>query len=77
MHICYLIIGSIKHYRISVLENFIDCFLFFFTDGNDVSYTALDQGRQAMEHCLPTKLNDDVMKTTCLHKWQFLQGKNL
>lgn len=43
-------------------------------DGNDVSYTALDQGRQAMEHCLPTKLNDDVMKTTCLHKWQFLQG---
>lgn len=43
-------------------------------DGNEVSYSALDQGRQAMEHCIPTKLDDPSMKSTCLHKWQFLQG---
>lgn len=44
------------------------------SDGNDVSYQALDLGRQAMEHCPPTKLDDPLMKNTCLHKWQFLQG---
>ncbi|KAL4223449.1 Mediator of RNA polymerase II transcription subunit 13-like [Mactra antiquata] len=42
-------------------------------DGNDVTYMALDQGRQAMEHC-PNKLEDRQMKSTCLHKWTYLQG---
>lgn len=43
-------------------------------DGNDITYMALDLGRQAMEHCSPNKLDDPNHKSTCLHKWQFLQG---
>ncbi|XP_062591831.1 mediator of RNA polymerase II transcription subunit 13-like [Saccostrea cucullata] len=43
-------------------------------DGNDITYMALDLGRQAMEHCSPNKLDDPILKATCLHKWQFLQG---
>ncbi|KAK3084678.1 hypothetical protein FSP39_017312 [Pinctada imbricata] len=42
-------------------------------DGNDTVYTALDQGRQAMDHC-PINKPDDSLKNTCLHKWQFLEG---
>ncbi|KAH3888561.1 hypothetical protein DPMN_012599, partial [Dreissena polymorpha] len=42
-------------------------------DCNEVTYFALDQGRQAMDHC-PTKLEDNIMKSTCMHKWTFLQG---
>ena len=43
-------------------------------DGNDITYFALDQGRQAMEHCHPNKLEDPMLKSTCLHKWTYLQG---
>lgn len=43
-------------------------------DGNEITYFALDQGRQAMEHCHPNKLEDITMKSTCLHKWTYIQG---
>ncbi|XP_046361472.2 mediator of RNA polymerase II transcription subunit 13-like isoform X2 [Haliotis rufescens] len=46
------------------------------SDGNEVSYNALDQGRQAMENCSPNKLDDPAMKKNCLHKWPFLKGAN-
>ena len=49
-------------------------YVFCVSDGNDVTYLALDQGRQAMEHC-PNKLEDSRMKSTCLHNWTFLQGR--
>ncbi|ESO97898.1 hypothetical protein LOTGIDRAFT_153005 [Lottia gigantea] len=45
-------------------------------DGNEVSYNALEQGRQAMENTSPTKLDDPSMRMTCLHKWPFLRGAN-
>jgi len=38
-----------------------------------VTGAALEQGRQAMEHC-PNKLDDSMMKETRIHKWSFLQG---
>lgn len=44
-------------------------------DADEVSGVALDQGRQAMEHCI-NKLDDSMIKETRLHKWSFLQGKN-
>ena len=47
----------------------------YFPDGNEVTYFALDQGRQAMEHCHPHKLDDNTMKASCLHKWTFIQGR--
>ena len=47
------------------------------SDGNEVTYFALDQGRQAMEHCHPNKLEDNILKATCLHKWTYIQGNQL
>lgn len=43
-------------------------------DGNEAMYSALDHGRQAMEHC-PNKLDDNPeLRRTCIHKWTLLQG---
>ncbi|XP_033748042.1 LOW QUALITY PROTEIN: mediator of RNA polymerase II transcription subunit 13-like [Pecten maximus] len=67
-HMFKLWLSNSSHYSGSVFD------LLQLQDGNEVSYQALDQGRQAMEHCPPCKLDDPHMKKSCLHKWQFLQG---
>lgn len=45
-------------------------------DGNEAAYSALEQGRQAAENCSPSKLDDPLMKSSCLHRWPYLQGAN-
>lgn len=40
-------------------------------DGNEAAYAALEQGRQAMEHCSPTKMEDAALKASTLHKWPY------
>ena len=47
----------------------------YFSDGNEAAYSALEQGRQAAENCSPSKLDDPLMKSSCLHRWPYLQGK--
>lgn len=43
-------------------------------DGCEVSFSALDQGRQAYENSICLKL-DENLKHTVLHKWPFLSAK--
>ena len=45
------------------------------TDGCDVCYGALELGRQAVDNCNSTRLEDILLKDTCLHKWPYLTSK--
>ncbi|XP_013416581.1 mediator of RNA polymerase II transcription subunit 13-like isoform X2 [Lingula anatina] len=40
-------------------------------DGCDACYTALEQGRQATDNCSSQKLEESVVKASCLHKWPY------
>ena len=44
-------------------------------DGCEACYTALEAGRQVMDNCASSKLEDPMQKATCLHKWPYVQGK--
>ncbi|CAH1800949.1 unnamed protein product [Owenia fusiformis] len=43
-------------------------------DGCDVCYNGLEQGRQCVDDNSPTKLDDVIQKSKCLHKWPYLHN---
>ena len=47
----------------------------FSSDGCEVCYGALELGRQAVDNCNSTRLEDILLKDTCLHKWPYLTSK--
>ena len=45
-----------------------------FLDGCEACYTALEAGRQSMDNCSSSKLEDPTQKRKCLHMWPFIQA---
>ena len=43
-------------------------------DGCEACYSALEAGLRVVENCGSTKLEDPILKATCLHRWPYLQG---
>lgn len=61
-----------KLYQNSLPER--TCNLLEFMDGNEVTFTALEQGRQSMDSMGMCKV-DETQKNMCMHKWPFLRAK--